>query len=172
MLPEFKALLREQFFMLLIDEEAALAAIAELLPDDAAARAEALRLLEGVLTAPGSLPEGAQQRLERIRTIFAGDGELGAQKTKGRGKAQGAVAAPSRAMPLLRRRKLASPGRPGGGEIKRPLAVSAAAEIIPEQARSSQEGSWASAMNFASSRLAWQRGLDRRRRRPAQATTG
>jgi hypothetical protein len=51
-----------------------------------------------VLTAPGPLPEGAQQRLERIRTIFAGDGELnGAQKTKGRGKAQGAEAAPSRA---------------------------------------------------------------------------
>ena len=41
-LAEFKALVREQFYLLLIDQEAALAAIPKMLPEDAAARQQVL----------------------------------------------------------------------------------------------------------------------------------
>ena len=42
-LAEFKTLVREQFFMLLLDQEAALAAIPKMLPQDVDARRTALR---------------------------------------------------------------------------------------------------------------------------------
>ena len=41
-LPEFKTLLREQFYMLLLDQDAALAAIPKMLPRDVALRQQAL----------------------------------------------------------------------------------------------------------------------------------
>ncbi len=50
-LAEFKALVREQFNMLLIDQEAALAAIPSMLPPDAETRAEAFDLIKQVLSA-------------------------------------------------------------------------------------------------------------------------
>ena len=42
-LSDFKAMVREQFYMLLIDTDAALKAIPAMLPDDAEAAAEGLR---------------------------------------------------------------------------------------------------------------------------------
>ena len=42
-LPEFKMLVREQFFMLLLDQEAALAAIPKLLPDRCRSTSRGLR---------------------------------------------------------------------------------------------------------------------------------
>ena len=44
-LSEFKELVREQFFMLLVDPEAAIAALPSLLPDDMEARGKALALI-------------------------------------------------------------------------------------------------------------------------------
>lgn len=57
-LAEAKALLREQYLMLLIDEEAALAALPRLLRADEGERRKALQLLEQILTARPSLRRG------------------------------------------------------------------------------------------------------------------
>src|SRR4029077_19636041 len=64
-LPEFKTLVREEFYMLLIDAGAALAAIPKMLPDDAGARRQALDTLKRVLTAAGPIEGETQARLAR-----------------------------------------------------------------------------------------------------------
>jgi hypothetical protein len=72
-LPEFKQLLREQFLMLLIDEEAALAAIPALLPADEGERRKAVALLTEVLTARGPLEGEAAERMRRVERLFGLD---------------------------------------------------------------------------------------------------
>jgi hypothetical protein len=69
-LAAFKALIREQYFMLLIDEEAALAAIPSLLPPGADERQKALAVLSQVLNARGDLTGAAAERMERIARLF------------------------------------------------------------------------------------------------------
>jgi hypothetical protein len=69
-LSAFKDLLRQQYFMVMIDEEAALAAIPTLLPESAQERRAAFEVLEDVLTAAGPLPEAAAERLARIAVLF------------------------------------------------------------------------------------------------------
>jgi hypothetical protein len=69
-LAEFKALVREQFYLLLIDQEAALAAIPKMLPEDAAARRRMLDIIKRVLTACGPLNGEDQTRLARITRLF------------------------------------------------------------------------------------------------------
>jgi hypothetical protein len=69
-LPEFKALVREQFYMLLIDEDAALLAIPKLLPQDAAIRRQALDVIKRVLSAAGPIEGEVQARLLRITQLF------------------------------------------------------------------------------------------------------
>ena len=59
-LSDFKALVREQFNMLLIDQEAALAAIPSMLPADAETRRKAFDLIKQVLSARGELIRGGQ----------------------------------------------------------------------------------------------------------------
>ena len=54
-LAEFKALIREQFLMLLIDQEAALDAIPDMLPADMDARRKGLAALHEVLSARGDI---------------------------------------------------------------------------------------------------------------------
>jgi hypothetical protein len=73
-LPEFKALVRDQFFMLLIDQDAALAALPAMLPEDMDIRRKALALVRQVLAAPGGLTPEAEARMQRIALIFAPDG--------------------------------------------------------------------------------------------------
>jgi hypothetical protein len=76
-LAAFKALIREQYFMLLIDEKAALAAIPSLLPPDADERRRALALLHNVVTARGELVGEPSRRMERIAQLFdAGPSQL------------------------------------------------------------------------------------------------
>lgn len=65
-LAQFKAMVREQFELLLIDTEAALAAIGSMLPDDAAARQKAFDLISQVLSATGA---SSNQDLDRILLI-------------------------------------------------------------------------------------------------------
>jgi hypothetical protein len=72
---EFKALVREQYFMLLIDEEATLAAIPDLLPPDKELRRKAFAELPEVLSAAGELTGEASSRLRRIAQLFGVDGE-------------------------------------------------------------------------------------------------
>jgi hypothetical protein len=70
---EFKALLREQFYMLLLDQEAAVAAIPALLPDDPSARAEALALIREVISARDAPSGEVEVRLRRIARMFTGE---------------------------------------------------------------------------------------------------
>ncbi|MFL9823624.1 DUF3141 domain-containing protein [Rhodoplanes sp. SY1] len=72
-LAQFKALLREQLFMLLIDQEAAVAAIPSLLPDDMTVRAEAMAVIRDVITAAGAPTGEVALRLARIGRMFTGE---------------------------------------------------------------------------------------------------
>ena len=72
-LSAFKAMVREQFFMLLIDEQAALAAIPDLLPPDADSRKRAFALLRKVLSAAGEIKAETAERLQRIARLFGID---------------------------------------------------------------------------------------------------
>ena len=69
-LAEFKAMAREQFFLLLLDPEAALAAIPELLPADAGERRKGLAAIRNVLSAAGEISGEAAERLKRVTALF------------------------------------------------------------------------------------------------------
>ncbi len=76
-LAEFKMLVREQFFMLLLDQEAALAAIPKLLPNNAKARQAAFTAIRDVLSASAAISGEAAKRLKRVAALFGVDaGEL------------------------------------------------------------------------------------------------
>jgi hypothetical protein len=69
-LEEFKRVMREQFFALLLDQDAALAAIPEMLPPDATARKDTLRRIRQVVSAAGT-PTGARaERLAQIERLY------------------------------------------------------------------------------------------------------
>jgi Protein of unknown function (DUF3141) len=70
---EFKALVREQFYLLLIDQDAALAAIPKMLPDDLETRRLALDEVKRVLTAFGPLGGDDELRMARITNLFGRD---------------------------------------------------------------------------------------------------
>jgi hypothetical protein len=69
-LAEFKALIREQYFMLLIDQEATLDAIPDLLPSDGGVRRKGFAALSQVLSARGEIAGEAADRLQRIARLF------------------------------------------------------------------------------------------------------
>ena len=69
-LSEFKALVREQYYMLLIDEEATMAVIADLLPRDREMRRKAFTALRRVLSAAGEVTGEAALRLDRVAGLF------------------------------------------------------------------------------------------------------
>jgi pimeloyl-ACP methyl ester carboxylesterase len=74
---QFKTLVREQYFMLLIDEEAAVEAIRQLLPRDLDERRKALAMLRKIVGARGEAVEAVAERLHRIESLF----ELGSPLT-------------------------------------------------------------------------------------------
>ena len=74
-LPAFKATVREQFELLLIDTGAALAAIPSLLPEDAGTRQEAFDLVCQVLRARGEYSDEDRARIERLARLFRVDGQ-------------------------------------------------------------------------------------------------
>ena len=69
-LQEFKQLVRDQFFALLLDRDAALAAIAQMLPEDANARADLLARIRLVASAVGEPSGERAERLARIERLF------------------------------------------------------------------------------------------------------
>jgi len=69
-LAEFKSLVREQFFMLLLDQEASLAAIPKLLPRNAEARRNGLAVIREVLSASAEISGEAAKRLRRVTELF------------------------------------------------------------------------------------------------------
>jgi len=79
-LSAFKATVREQFYLLLIDTEAALAALPSMLPDDSDTRQKAFDLICRVLTARGESSAHDQERIERVARLFHVDGQLRAPR--------------------------------------------------------------------------------------------
>ena len=72
-LPQFKALVREQYFMLLLEPEAAVEAISGLLPPDTEARRKAFAAVQQVLMARGQLEPEVADRLQRVARLFGID---------------------------------------------------------------------------------------------------
>jgi pimeloyl-ACP methyl ester carboxylesterase len=69
-LEEFKRVLREQFFALMLDPDGALAAIPKMLPADADARRKALTAIRAVVSAAGEVSGERAERLRRIEDIL------------------------------------------------------------------------------------------------------
>jgi Protein of unknown function (DUF3141) len=69
-LSQFKMLVREQFFMLLLDREAALAAIPKLLPDNANERRAVFAAIREVLSASAEISGEVARRLKRVAELF------------------------------------------------------------------------------------------------------
>jgi pimeloyl-ACP methyl ester carboxylesterase len=80
-LTEFKMLVREQFFMLLLDREGALAAIPKLLPDNAKARQAAFAAIRDVLSASAAISGEVAKRLKRVAELFGVDAGEFSDKT-------------------------------------------------------------------------------------------
>ena len=72
-LADFKAVVREQFYMLVIDQDAALKALPEMLPADREVRKQAFALIKQILGARGSLSTEDEERLARIARLFGED---------------------------------------------------------------------------------------------------
>jgi Protein of unknown function (DUF3141) len=72
-LPAFKALVREQFYILLVDTEAALAAIPSMLPADADTRRKGFDLIKQALSARGAFSDEDNKRMQRIARAFGLD---------------------------------------------------------------------------------------------------
>jgi hypothetical protein len=68
----FKEIVKEQYLILLMDAERAIAALPKLLPDDRRECEAALALVRRVLATRGALPAEGRRRLERIEAMFAG----------------------------------------------------------------------------------------------------
>jgi hypothetical protein len=73
-LAEFKVLVREQFFMLLLGREAALAAIPKLLPDDKDERRKAFAAIQEVLSASAEISGEVAERLRQVAGLFGLEG--------------------------------------------------------------------------------------------------
>jgi pimeloyl-ACP methyl ester carboxylesterase len=72
-LDQFKLLVREQFFMLLLEQEQALAAIPRLLPKNAAHRRAAFAAIREVLSASAEISGEVAKRLRRVAELFGVD---------------------------------------------------------------------------------------------------
>jgi pimeloyl-ACP methyl ester carboxylesterase len=69
-LADFKRLVREQFYILLVDTDAALAAIPSMLPPDPETRRTAANLIKMALSASGELSGEDRQRLDEVMRLF------------------------------------------------------------------------------------------------------
>jgi hypothetical protein len=69
-LSEAKALFRDQYLLLRLDEKRAIAAIPRLLPDDQEQRRFGWQAVQDVVTASDTLSDEGQRRLRRIGELF------------------------------------------------------------------------------------------------------
>jgi pimeloyl-ACP methyl ester carboxylesterase len=79
-LSEFKTLVREQFNVLLIDQDAALRAIPAMLPRDTETRKDALKLIGQLLSARGEMSAEDEKRFNEIVQLFEDGREPGAKQ--------------------------------------------------------------------------------------------
>ena len=111
-LPEFKQTLREQFFSLLLDRDAALSAIPQMLSVDSAKRTQALDAIRRTVHAAGK-PTGARaERFAVIEKMFGGvknakaSEKLNApEKTKAPAKARATAKAKAPAKPVAKTKR-------------------------------------------------------------------
>jgi Protein of unknown function (DUF3141) len=75
-LSDFKATVREQFYLLLIDPEGALAAIPSMLPTDPDVRRQAFGLITEVMSARGEYTSEDRTRMQRLARLFDVDDRL------------------------------------------------------------------------------------------------
>jgi hypothetical protein len=75
---------REQFYLLLLEPEATLAAIPKLLPADVGERRKGLAAIRNVLSSSGEITGEAAERLKKVTALFGVDealsSGLGAEK--------------------------------------------------------------------------------------------
>ena len=82
-LARYKAVVREQWAMLTVDEEAALKALPQLLPADNATRRALFEKIKAIRTAAGELEGEAKRRLEEVEALFEiGPTPAGARRDK------------------------------------------------------------------------------------------
>jgi hypothetical protein len=89
-LSQFKTLVREQFFMLLLDQEASLAAIPKMLPQELEPRRAAFAAIRDVLSIAREISGETAKRLDRIAQLFgvgAGVGDTSGSSTNPQAKA-------------------------------------------------------------------------------------
>jgi hypothetical protein len=72
-LEEFKQTVREQYFLLMLDKDGALAAIPKMLPADSSARSKMLNVIRRVVNAAGKSSGEHATRLTYIEYLFADD---------------------------------------------------------------------------------------------------
>jgi pimeloyl-ACP methyl ester carboxylesterase len=83
-LAHYKAVVREQWAMLTIDEQAALEALPKLLPTDVANRRVLFEKIREIRTAAGELEGEAKRRFEEVRRLFNLEARPAAAPTKGK----------------------------------------------------------------------------------------
>jgi hypothetical protein len=66
----FKEILKEQYLIMMLDEERAVAAIPKLLPADGAERSAMMSVIRRILAARGTMSDEAKRRLARVETLF------------------------------------------------------------------------------------------------------
>jgi len=89
-LSQFKILVREQFFMLILDQEASLAAIPTMLPQDMELRRAAVAAIRDVLSVAGEISGETATRLKRVAELFGvseGDPQTSGRSFSPRAKA-------------------------------------------------------------------------------------
>jgi hypothetical protein len=85
-LSDFKALVRDQFFMLVIDQDEALKAIPAMLPEDREIRQQAFDLIRQVLAARGGLSADDEGRLAEVARLFGAAAEADSSHQESPGK--------------------------------------------------------------------------------------
>jgi pimeloyl-ACP methyl ester carboxylesterase len=81
-LAEFKQLVRDQFFTLLLEPVAAVAAIPKMLPPDAALRTKILDQIRACVEARGEMIPEVAQRFQEVTRLFALPDDLGEQRRR------------------------------------------------------------------------------------------
>ena len=84
-LAEFKQIVRRQFLMLMIDEEAAMAALPDLLPEDSAPRRATIDTIRHILEGTGPLEGEVAERMQRVAGIFAPEPRITPVKARSAG---------------------------------------------------------------------------------------
>jgi pimeloyl-ACP methyl ester carboxylesterase len=92
-LAHYKAVVREQWAMLTIDEGAALRALPKLLPTDAAKRRAMFARIRDIRTAAGELEGEAKRRFEEVRRLFDIEARPVAAPIKGKPRPSGRAGA-------------------------------------------------------------------------------